>query len=193
MSTARKGATLVEVMVTSCLLLIVLLGVQRLVAFGLRYWQVAREGEQTHQEALVALGRMESELCETRRDLVQSSVGALPAPYPYVMFPSPGSPFTYDDGELEWHKWIAFYLRDRDLVQAEVAFTPATEPPAARPPLRAFVDSGTERVVARSVESFSVADGTYPPLLRVAVTTRRATASDKATELTLTSQVRPGN
>lgn len=185
MSTCKRGHTLLEVMVSSALLLLLLAGVYQLVSFALGYWRVARAGETAHQDALVCLRHMEMELAQSHVGWVTTGPGR-------VVFPSPGPEFSYSNQELLWSRWVAFYLRDGELVQAELPFSPTTVVAGPPPDLDQFERSGRERVLARDVKTFSV-EGGYPGLLRLEVTTFAATGSNRATELTLSTQMRPGN
>lgn len=188
MRTSRSAYSLIEILVTSALMLVLLGGVYQIVRFGLKYWQVARAGETVHQDALACLRRMEMELAQSNVNWVVSGTGS-------VVFPSPmdaDNRFLYADGELLWTRWMAFYLRGRELVQSELAFAPAVTPPTPPPDLTEFQLRGTERVLARNVKSF-VAGGGYPGLVRLSITTSEATGSGQATELTLSTQMRPGN
>lgn len=172
-------------MVSSALLLLLLGGVYQLVSFALGYWRVARAGETAHQDALVCLRHIEMELA-------QSHVGWVTAGPSQVIFPSPGPDFSYSNQELLWSRWVAFYLRDGELVQAELRFAPTTVVAGPPPELDQFQRSGTERVLARNVKTFS-AGGGYPGLIRLEITTFAATGSNQGTELTLSTQMRPGN
>lgn len=185
MSTSKRAHTLLEVMVSSALMLLLLGGVYQLVSFALGYWRVARAGETAHQDALVCLRRMEKELAQSHSGWVHGGSGQL-------IFPSPGGDFSYADEELLWTGWVAFYLRDGELIQAELRFTPTDVVSGPVPTLEQFRRSGTERVLARNVKSFSAGAG-YPGLIRLEVTTVAATGTGRSTELTLSTQTRPGN
>ncbi|MEW6279891.1 MAG: hypothetical protein AB1758_14780 [Candidatus Eremiobacterota bacterium] len=196
MSTCRRpqGYTVMEVLVTSCILLLLVAGIHRIVTFGLRYYQVARAQEVAHHEALVATRWVSNELVQS--NLPSVVIGPTHVAFPSATPETTPSTWTYRDGSLLWHKWVAFYY-DPDtgeLVRAVVNFPGgAVDSPQPPPNLDVFQNSpDASRVVARGVTDFQT---TPMPndLIQVSVTAQVPTASDRFTKIKLTHKVQPGN
>ncbi len=112
-----------------------------------------------------------------------------------IIFPSgqayPGNagPIQFVGGEIQWQKWVCFYLDNTNgqLHRAELAKAPTTAPPAA-PGFAAFPLSGDDnRILARGIQELVFVSTAQ--VMEARVKSRESVGSNKHTEVTLRSKV----
>jgi len=193
-----RGFSLIELVVTSALLLFLTGGITLVTMNGMRYFRLGYAYQTAQQQALVAMRKLVDELQNSRRDSVSSS--SSPSPEPHLVFLSarPPEPTTgalvHDvDGRLLWQKWVCYYLTtDRQLVRTERPLdeTPPglIVPPLPAAPLVAEMAALQGRRIADGIEAVTFNPG---PLryLDLSLTGRAETGSDRSTRVILRSRV----
>ncbi len=158
---ARRGTSLIELLVCSGLLGLLMLGILAVLVANNQYLRNSELRLEIQREALQSLSQMTRELTESNRYAINVEPNAM-------VFASPRdlqNKITFDSrGRLQWCKYICYY-RDPNfagsgqacLVRKVVALpVPAIDVPAA-PPVAAVRDDGalTPKVVAHYVDSFT--------------------------------------
>ena len=152
-----RGLTLVEVLISAGLLGLVMAGVYATLVLSFRYQRKLSDSVDTFQQALLASTRMSQALGTGK----QSSMVIEPEGFAFVSAQPPTGPFTHDTaGNVEWHKFVFFYLEDGDLYRGEVAFSATIAPPPT-PPLAALKGdpSASRFLVAERVSELVVTTG----------------------------------
>lgn len=167
MSRRRPGATLIEVLVGSGMLLVVL-GMVVVVFFPAQaYFRQANEVSEMYGDALQALDRMQVEIEEAGPWLVNAT-GSNP---PALALPSArdaNNVFRRDSGGTpDWQKWIVYYVASQGselvLVRKELSGTfPPNPLPYTIPPSALVAPGAGDKIVARNVSLFRVESSPAP-------------------------------
>jgi hypothetical protein len=184
-------------MVSSGVLMLLMTAMYALLTFGMRYYQTAQAAETVHQQAMLGVRRLATEL-----RLSNATTISYPSPPTSIIFLSadqasatPGPWSHTSTGQLEWHKWVCYYLDGTNLIRSEQALgAPVTLPPVPAPPsLASFQALPDNRVVARELSALSIGAGSAPGLVELTITARAATTTTKLTEFSLRTQTRMEN
>lgn len=184
-------------MVSSGVLMLLMTAMYALLTFGMRYYQTAQAAETVHQQAMLGVRRLATEL-----RLSNATTISYPNPPTSIIFLSadqpsatPGPWSHTSTGQLEWHKWVCYYLDGSNLIRSEQALgAPVTLPPVPAPPaLATFQALSDNRVVAREISALSIGVGSAPGLVELTITARAQNTTDKFTEFSLRTQTRMEN
>lgn len=194
--------SLAELLIALSLMGLLLTGVYALLTLSTRSAREAEVFETVHSQALVGVAKIRQELTLTS----MVSVSDLTSGPDSIVFASPqlalsgGEPqvYTYGpNGNLEWHKWVAFYRDGSQIVRAEIPFaSPTNFPPDTPPPLSDFqaLASNQKLPIARNCASLKFEPGTgINGSVLVTLQTIALVNSDQATELTLRDEIAPRN
>ncbi|MBI3926961.1 MAG: hypothetical protein HY319_15605 [Armatimonadetes bacterium] len=194
----RRAFSLLELVIYCALLLFLLGGLHLLVTTGMRYLQLGTAYETVQQQSQIGLRKTVDEIANSSRAAVHFDT----APTPHVILLSAErllpdqEHWTYSGTQLEYRKWVCFY-RDPDrqaLVRSELdAGGLFTDPTAAARPAFAAFEAAPGRVLADHVSDLSFRFGATTQFVRVQITTLEATASDRATRVTLATEVQLQN
>ena len=186
----RCGLTLVETMVSMALITTVLTAIYSFMSMFLVNSRMLQAQADLENSAQTAVIRMVSDLSDSRSASV--TVGTSPTGV-FFLSPRDGSDrFQRDSsGTLYWQKWVCYYLDgNRQLVRAQVPFTPTTTPPVSAYTTASFQSLGTRRVVARDLSTLQVT-GTAPVTIMASFTSTVLKTGDL--QLTITDAVSPRN
>ncbi len=180
MKGARRGHSLIEVIIACGLVGICLLGVLALVQAGSRYLMVTQAKMDLQRDALILVRRLNEEFAESndaafsvsRRDEVPVCVACGPGTSNNVdglLFGSPRSASTgevvYDaEGRMYWVKWVCYYKRTDAPGPRVVRVVTSVEEPKPFPPSPILVGAYLStplpyKVMARNVSTFHCVKG----------------------------------
>lgn len=192
---ARRGFTLVELLVYTGALGLLLSCVYAVLSMSMACFQVSQAAADLQSSAQTSVLKIST-------DLSESNVGTVTAGSNYILFCSPRSAidqFEQDtSGNLKWQKWVCYWVdtsgrlwRSEQLINA-----PPAAPPAATsaPDLNTIKRSSRTRVIASGVDlsnsmplAFSVANGA------VRITANFATTIHTTNRCQITSQIKCRN
>ena len=205
-STSRRqnGFSLPEALVCLGLLSILLTAIYGLVNLAFRHAKEAEVFETVHQQAIVGIHRISREL------EITSAASTAPTGADYLTFGSPHQPigvpnhetYTHDaNGNLEWYKWVTFYLDSNSatVYRIETPLPSKSPSPPLTPDqplitdLKAITDN-RRTVVCRNCIALSFSPGVLTPgTIRVRLETSGQFRTDKPTTLKLDTEVLPRN
>jgi prepilin-type N-terminal cleavage/methylation domain-containing protein len=160
---ARRGFTIVEVIICSVMMLVLLLGVYAMLTNGTRYARQTEAYAYAQREGVLVARALTNEVSNSVKNSAYTGSG-------WFEFlsgePPDGSGLAFDpiSGKIIWRKWVGYYYRasDRTLVRAEIPLTtptsvaaPLPEPPGSPP--TDFINAAIQRVVGHSLDSFTAA------------------------------------
>lgn len=128
-----RGATLIEVVVYSGVLLMLMGGVYFVVEGGMRNLRLAGAGQTASQQAMVGLRKILFELGPAS----QTSLEVSSLPQEHVTFLSPDPPegglpgYTFSGPLMEWKKWVSIFQDGTRIVRVEDELTSPTTDPAS--------------------------------------------------------------
>ena len=153
-----RGLTLVEVLISTGLLGLVMAGVYATLVLSMRYQRKLSDTVDTFNQAVLATSRMSQSLGTG----CQSSMMVEPEGFAFVSAQPDSGPYTHDaSGQLEWHRFVFFYLEDSKLYRGEVPLPAAVTTPPPTPPLSVLkVSPAAKRfLVAEGVDLLEVTSG----------------------------------
>lgn len=193
--------TILEALVAMTVLSLLMTSIYLLLIYGLHSRRQSEVYQTVHHQAEIAMQKLSVELTDSTIPTV--SYGATP---PHIIFLSlqktldqpDRSVYTFaPSGSAQWHKWVCFYLdeSEHNLIRSEIDLGgPITLPPTPSPPvLSDFQTSPSARTVARNIVSLEFVPGAGLQTLSLSLTAEAMVNSDKATSITLNSEVRVRN
>lgn len=144
-------------MISAGLFVLILGGAYTVLVLAFRFTSRLDDSVDTFQQALLATSKM-SQAIGTGS---QASVVTEGNDFAFVSAAPPAGPFTQDPtGQLEWHKFVFFYVDQNVLYKGEVTFAgSSTLPPTPLPSaLRADPDAKIAKV-AEGVVSLAITTG----------------------------------
>lgn len=153
-----RGLTLVEVLISAGLLGLVMAGVYATLILSMRYQRKLSDSVDTFNQALLATSRMAQSLGTGS----QSSMVIEPDGFAFVSAQPDSGPFTHDvSGQLEWHRFVFFYLEDGKLYRGDVPLPGAVTTAPSTPTLATLKTSPEAKkfLVAEGVELLEVTSG----------------------------------
>lgn len=196
----KKGFTIPEIMIYMVLLGIILTGVGGLLMASMKYHRTADRVADLQHSALIALSTVTYDMSDSSSVSISMDGNSSD----WMIFASPksistGAPSFSGGGELEWHKWVAFYLQTqpdgtKNLIKKEFQINPAkTGSPGASPySTESDVKNApaeNTKVVARGVESFTVSRDPGSNIFKIQVTIDRTTDTTKPTKITAETEI----
>lgn len=153
-----RGLTLVEALISVSLLGLVMGGVYATLVLSLRYQRKLSDSVDTFQQAVLATGRISQALGTG----AQASMVIEPDGFAFVSAQPAAGPFTHTaSGQLEWHKFVFFYVESGNLFRGELPLpAPAVTPPT--PPTLAVLradPAASKLLVAEGVELLEMTTG----------------------------------
>lgn len=200
----QRGFSLPEALVCLGLLSLLLAAIYGLVNLAFRHAKEAEVFETVHQQAIVGVHRISREL------EITSMASTNPSGADYLTFGSPHQPmgvanhetYTHDaNGNLEWYKWVTFYLDvDSSVVyriETPLAAKSSSPPLAADQPLIADLKAITDNrrtVVCRNCVALAFSPGVLTPgTIRLQLETSGKFRTDKPTTIKLDTEILPRN
>lgn len=154
----RRAFTIPEVLISMGLFSLILTGVYLTLTLSLRFQSKVDDPVTTFQRALSA----SSKLGQAISLGVEQSVSVeFPEGLAFVSAQPPSGPFTQDaSGNLEYHKFVFFYLEDDKLYKGEVPFSATTSLPATPTLATLKADSQASKIlVAEKVVEMVITTG----------------------------------
>jgi hypothetical protein len=195
----RRAFTLLEVQISSFVLVMVLAAIYTILRPGFHYFAQGNVHAGLQQEVLKGMLALKGDLGDSQRSNIH--VDTTPVPHTWFLSPKPivteTTPVEFSDtGHLVWRKWTGYFLDpdNHKLMRSELKLAAATEvttpAPLPVPTLLLFqAELGpSRRVVCRSVESFSVRKMTAN-VYRIEIESQQAVASDRSTAVKLATEI----
>jgi prepilin-type N-terminal cleavage/methylation domain-containing protein len=196
---ARKGFSIIEMLITVGILGVLLSGLGLIMMLGARYLGEAQAYSAGQQEVASALSRLELEMPNASSSQTYPGTSS-------VLFLSPDSPtgssatgyqYALASGNLKFQKWVCYYVDSgQSLWRSEIPLSTPTEfdqnllllgagsgsyafPQGGVTNIVPFTHAPQKNVVAHFVSSFQVAQGAYANLfeIKVGVTEHSGVAS----------------
>ncbi|MGE0492263.1 MAG: type II secretion system protein J [Vulcanimicrobiota bacterium] len=150
--------TLIETLISMALLSLVLLATYSALTLALRFQSRVHDSVTTFQQAAAASARIQQAL-----GLGSAASLSIEAPtgFAFASAAAEAGPFTHDsNGDLEFHRWVFFYIDGGDLWMGEVPFA-ATTTLSPTPTLANLRADGSARLrrVAQGVTEMEVFGG----------------------------------
>lgn len=202
-SSGRSGISLIETMVFSSILLLLMGSIVMVLQGGMRYLRLGAAYQDAHRETLTGMRIMVEGLRKGNPfhmypTLVDDGTGKGSE---FVMFMSPElddpeEDWTYQGTDLQYHRWVSYYLDPgrQELVESQLPIagapvTTLTEPPF--PNLSAFRPPGNRnaRVISRGVTDLRFLPGIGTQQVRIVLSCSVATGTDRFTTVSSQSLV----
>ncbi|MBS2039900.1 prepilin-type N-terminal cleavage/methylation domain-containing protein [bacterium] len=181
----RRGFTLIELVISSVILLLMLFGCYEALVLARKYHQKLSDSSQIQQETMSVLSRLERNLaCASAESLeVSPDHGAMR----FISARGDNEFFDLDptSGTPLWHRWVGFYLDGTSLIWKEATIAPSTSLPGFFPSIDDIKLDTTARKVelSKQVESVYFEDGATTITIKL-VTRSAAPKSNGLTVLT---------
>lgn len=193
----RRGFNLIEVVVSSTVML-GMLGILYLLALaGLRLFEQSKSYQGGQQEVQKALARLGRDLNNSCREHLVVSAGAVRFLSPERLAPQSGFEYALDSARLRWWKWLCYSLDPgSELVRSEVALSGGPRVdllpgPGPAPALTVFRSQAypARKTLARNIEQWSITQGSRPGCYRVRVVALEPINSRSRTRIEVETQV----
>lgn len=181
----RRAFTLIELTISSVILLLMLFGCYEALVLARKYHQKLSDSSQIQQETMSVLSRIERNLaCASAESLEVSPdntamrfISARTDSDFFDLDPTTGSP--------RWQRWVGFYLDATSLIWKESSIAPSTSLPGFFPSIDDIKLDTTSRkvVLSQQVESVFFEDGSTTITIKL-VTRSSAPKSNGLTVLT---------
>lgn len=152
----KRAFTLVELLISSVILLMMLGASYEALVLATRYHQKLADSSQIQQETMAVLSRLERSISGASAESLE--VAADKASIRFISARSNGEFFDLDPatGKPVWHRWVGFYLDGTTLVWKEAPIAASTTLPAFFPSLTDLPTDVTARKVELSSQVRSV-------------------------------------
>jgi hypothetical protein len=150
--------TLVEVLISISLLGLMMGGVYATLVLSMRYQRKLSDSVDTFQQAVLATGRISQALGTG----AQASIVVEPDGFAFVSAQPKEGPFTHTaSGQLEWHKYVFFFIENGSLYRGELPLPAPTITPPVPPALSVLrADTAASKLlVAEGVELLEMTTG----------------------------------
>jgi hypothetical protein len=167
----RRAATLIEVLVSSAIMVMVVAFGFTFLIQGTRYLRLNQRAIDAQKSGLFLVTQLQQELQSTRQTLIAAGPDG-------VVFPSSfkvdgiteRDPMTQ---QLLWQNWVcyAYDAAAKTVVRRELPISPASTTPAGPPPVTAFSVATHQKLMASDISVFQLSQVTAsPPLWQLDVT-----------------------
>lgn len=184
-SNRSRGFTLIELAISSAILLLMLFACYEALVLARKYHQKLSDSSQIQQETMSVLSRIERNLvCASAESLEVSPDNTAMR---FISARTDGDFFDLDPatGRPRWRRWVGFYLDGSSLIWKESTIAPSTSLPGFFPSIDDIkLDTASRQVVlSKQVENIFFEDGSTTITIKL-VTRSSAPKSNGLTILT---------
>lgn len=186
-SSRKRGFTLIELMISSVILLLMLGAAYEALVLARKYHQKLADSSQIQQETMNVLSRLERSISAASAESLEVSPDS--SAVRFISAHTDQEFFDLDptSGGPRWQRWVGFYLDNTTLIWKEQTIAASTALPASFPTIDAIkLDTSARKVdLSKQVHSIFFEDGSTT--ISIVLETRSKT--QKSNGLTVLTRV----